>query len=159
MNFWMIFPAVILFVLFFMRVPVAYSMIISGAVYFLFNPGLHGHRHDVPKAGVRKFVVHLPGDPLFLLRGGRLQLRGHHPEADGPGGAAGRPSPGRAGSRQYRLVHYDGRTVRLRRGGHRHGVENAGAGDGAPGIRQGLFLRHHGGLLLHHADHPPRAYA
>ena len=38
MDFWTIFPLIILFVLFFMRVPVAYSIIISGATYFLFNP-------------------------------------------------------------------------------------------------------------------------
>ncbi len=38
MEFWTIFPIVILFVLFFLKVPVAYSMLISSAVYFLFGP-------------------------------------------------------------------------------------------------------------------------
>ncbi len=38
MSFWTIFPLVVLFVLFLLKIPVAYSMIISGAVYYLFSP-------------------------------------------------------------------------------------------------------------------------
>ena len=38
MSFWTIFPIILLFILFFMKIPVAYSMIISGAVYYLFSP-------------------------------------------------------------------------------------------------------------------------
>lgn len=39
MTFWSIFPIIILFVLFFLKVPVAYSMIIAAVSYFLFCPG------------------------------------------------------------------------------------------------------------------------
>ncbi len=38
MTFWSVFPIVILFVLMFMKVPVAYSMILSATSYFLFSP-------------------------------------------------------------------------------------------------------------------------
>ena len=38
MTFWSIFPIVFLFVLFFLKVPVAYSMIAAAAAYFLFSP-------------------------------------------------------------------------------------------------------------------------
>lgn len=38
MSFWSWFPIVILFVLFFMKVPIAYSMLISTAAYFIFGP-------------------------------------------------------------------------------------------------------------------------
>ncbi len=38
MEFWTIFPLIILFVLFFLKIPVAYSMVITGAVYYLFSP-------------------------------------------------------------------------------------------------------------------------
>lgn len=38
MSFWSIFPIVILFALFFMKVPVAYAMIASAASYFLWSP-------------------------------------------------------------------------------------------------------------------------
>ena len=38
MTFWSVFPLVLLFVLFFLKVPVAYSMIISAASYFIFAP-------------------------------------------------------------------------------------------------------------------------
>lgn len=38
MNFWSVAPLVLMLILFFLRVPVAYSMIIAGAVYFLANP-------------------------------------------------------------------------------------------------------------------------
>lgn len=38
MNFWTIFPLIVLFILFFLKIPVAYSMIISGAIYYLFSP-------------------------------------------------------------------------------------------------------------------------
>ena len=38
MEFWTIFPLIILFVLFFLKIPVAYSMVITGAIYYLFSP-------------------------------------------------------------------------------------------------------------------------
>jgi len=38
MTFWSVFPLVLMLVLFFLRIPVAYSMIIAGAVYYLANP-------------------------------------------------------------------------------------------------------------------------
>ena len=38
MEFWTIFPLVLLFALFFLKIPVAYSMIITGVVYYLFSP-------------------------------------------------------------------------------------------------------------------------
>lgn len=38
MTFWSVFPIIVLFVMFFLKVPVAYSMIISAASYFLFCP-------------------------------------------------------------------------------------------------------------------------
>lgn len=38
MNFWTFFPIVLLFILFFLKVPVAFSMLISSAVYYLFSP-------------------------------------------------------------------------------------------------------------------------
>ncbi|OOB80193.1 MAG: C4-dicarboxylate ABC transporter [Epulopiscium sp. Nuni2H_MBin003] len=38
MDFWTLFPILLLFVLFFLKVPVAYSMIISSIVYFNFAP-------------------------------------------------------------------------------------------------------------------------
>lgn len=38
MDFWTIFPLILLFLLFFLKVPVAYSMIIAGGVYYLFSP-------------------------------------------------------------------------------------------------------------------------
>ena len=38
MSFWSVAPLVLMLILFFLRVPVAYSMIIAGAVYFLANP-------------------------------------------------------------------------------------------------------------------------
>ncbi|MGE4549105.1 MAG: TRAP transporter large permease [Intestinibacillus sp.] len=39
MSFWSVFPIIVLFVLFFLKVPVAYSMIIASISYFLFCPG------------------------------------------------------------------------------------------------------------------------
>ncbi len=39
MSFWAIFPIIVLFVLLFLKVPVAYSMIISAVSYFLLAPG------------------------------------------------------------------------------------------------------------------------
>ncbi|MCQ5128437.1 TRAP transporter large permease [Butyricicoccus faecihominis] len=39
MSFWSVVPIIILFVLFFLKVPVAYSMIIAAASYFLLAPG------------------------------------------------------------------------------------------------------------------------
>ena len=39
MEFWAILPLIILFVLFIMKVPIAYAMLISTLTYFLFNPG------------------------------------------------------------------------------------------------------------------------
>ena len=38
MTFWTFFPLVLMLVLFFLNIPVAYSMIIAGATYFLFAP-------------------------------------------------------------------------------------------------------------------------
>lgn len=38
MTFWSLFPIILLFILFFLKVPVAYSMILSAASYFLFSP-------------------------------------------------------------------------------------------------------------------------
>jgi tripartite ATP-independent transporter DctM subunit len=38
MDFWTLFPLVLLFILFFMKVPVAHSLLISTLVYFLFSP-------------------------------------------------------------------------------------------------------------------------
>lgn len=38
MTFWTFFPLVLMLVLFFLNIPVAYSMIMAGAVYFLFAP-------------------------------------------------------------------------------------------------------------------------
>lgn len=38
MTFWTIAPAILLLVLFFMKIPVAYAMLISGAAYYLFSP-------------------------------------------------------------------------------------------------------------------------
>ena len=38
MEFWTIFPLVILFILFFLKIPVAYAMVITGAFYYLFSP-------------------------------------------------------------------------------------------------------------------------
>lgn len=38
MSIWVIIPIILLFVLFFLKVPVAYSMVISTLVYFLTNP-------------------------------------------------------------------------------------------------------------------------
>lgn len=38
MTFWSVFPIVILFVLFFLKVPVAYAMILSATSYFLWSP-------------------------------------------------------------------------------------------------------------------------
>ncbi len=38
MDFWLWFPLVLLFILFFMKCPVAYAMIMSSLVYFIFNP-------------------------------------------------------------------------------------------------------------------------
>ena len=39
MSFWAVFPIILLFVLFFLKVPVAYSMIIASVSYFLLCPG------------------------------------------------------------------------------------------------------------------------
>lgn len=39
MTFWSIFPIIVLFVLLFLKIPVAYSMVISAISYFLFAPG------------------------------------------------------------------------------------------------------------------------
>ena len=38
MEFWTVFPLILLFLLFFLKIPVAYSMLITGAVYYLFSP-------------------------------------------------------------------------------------------------------------------------
>ncbi len=38
MTFWSVFPLVLMLVLFFLRIPVAYSMIIAGGIYYLANP-------------------------------------------------------------------------------------------------------------------------
>lgn len=38
MTFWTIFPIVLLFVFFFMKIPVSFSMLLASAVYFLFSP-------------------------------------------------------------------------------------------------------------------------
>ena len=38
MTFWTFFPLILMLVLFFLNIPVAYSMIMAGAVYFLFAP-------------------------------------------------------------------------------------------------------------------------
>lgn len=38
MSFWTIFPLILLFVLFFLKIPVAYAMIATGVVYYLFSP-------------------------------------------------------------------------------------------------------------------------
>ena len=38
MEFWTVFPIVLLFILFFIRIPVAFAMLISAASYFLFGP-------------------------------------------------------------------------------------------------------------------------
>ncbi len=42
MTFWTFFPLVLMLVLFFLNIPVAYSMIIAGATYFLFAPNSMG---------------------------------------------------------------------------------------------------------------------
>ena len=39
MTVWSWLPIVILFVLFFLKVPIAYGMLISTALYFMFGPG------------------------------------------------------------------------------------------------------------------------
>ncbi len=39
MSFWSIFPIIVLFIMFFLKVPVAYSMIIAASSYFIFCPG------------------------------------------------------------------------------------------------------------------------
>ncbi len=38
MNFWAIFPIALLFVLFFLKIPVAFAMLMASAVYYLFSP-------------------------------------------------------------------------------------------------------------------------
>lgn len=39
MSFWAYFPIILMFLLFFLKIPVAFSMIISAAVYYLLSPG------------------------------------------------------------------------------------------------------------------------
>lgn len=101
-------------------------------------------------------VVPVPRDPVFHHVRLDHELRRHQRAAHGLCRRAHRASARRPCADQRPAEHAHGRLLRLGQRRRRHGVQAARARDGKARLRQGLFRRDHGGVLVRHAHHPAR---
>ena len=152
-TFLSILPIIIALVLYFTGIPIAYALFAAALTYFGFIDTT-----TVPYLLMQKFVTATQSFPFlaipfFIMCGSIMNYGGISARlmdfADALTGHL------RACADQRPAEHAHGRLLRLGQCRRRHGVQAARARDGKARLRQGLFRRDHGGVLVRHAHHPP----
>lgn len=127
MTVWSWLPIVILFVLFFMKVPIAYSMLIATAVYFMFGPNAMDVTSLVQQmVSANQSFVFL-AIPFFTAAGVIFNYSGITRRLLGLADLLVGPHVRRYGTGQHRAIGSDGWPVRLCERRCRHAVQDAGS--------------------------------